>query len=1042
MNGERLKVHFDKEGRVLCLDLSDKKINFKEFKVCFDTDFGLIDCNRGLMRTGRNCYAGESGIGKLRLKTNYSGKQFAELEYSVVAGEDFAIKNVILKLRFRQKYKRSFLYNTFKNASTFVLSRFEGLSLFTGFCNPIFDFDDRRDEIVIRFECALKLKKGECFVCDKIFMGLALQDGVEITPEVPITPFKANGKYHTRYRNPSGYIALQRSEIRAFKRFAYDYLNPFCTEQKVVFYTYFSVFPRLIESDEDEETYYRYIDNFKALGGDIIIFNPIERFVQPVPTNDSRWIIAKEGTRAAKILKYCRENGIGYGFTWGSAVMNTNSPMTSYSLIGEKNQWKKIGKSGELGRENCLAFEDFYQWFKSVQVNTIREEKIALWDWDPGPGIASFCYSTEHGHIPGKGLYKGFRNAMRIIEEIKKSCPDLKIQSFHGLKEYGLWGLKGIDWHESYWEQDPYFLAASYPDFSADRYTADGMRMQCWWNHNFRFLPSELNQFMAARMIQNCFYPSEYRYLFDFYGYKYSLLSAIACGGAITFPMLPFDFCFCSDYFNFVRKWLAWGKEHYSFNRNMFTFGAQVSTGGIDGYAKWNEEGTEGYIFLFNPAPFELEYEFEFGDEIGFEDSEKHYIEVIYPAETPFYEYKHSKNCFARGDVISLVVAPYSAMILHTSRKPHINRLYSVSGKCEIENGLCKVFVSGIEGSRSKMAVDTGGEEIGNLIVNGKQIPFRQDGSLVFAEIVFGEDLPRYITCFENEMVPIVVSGKARFEKTVNINGKIRKLLDRAAKNIPEEMKSAREKIEEKTDNEFLWTRPDRLFATVCFEDIWKDSDVFLSINGKKIALKKQTVRAYDIHDPYTVGYYADISESIQFDKENHFLLETDIKGQTQFYGIQLYYLESDLTTIVSAAEDRPLVVRAKKTEKVTAEFVDRRKPEILNAWIREGYIEEYEDFTLVVDVNIPRDELEGVYCSNPINIDDSKMTLMADGFLEYDLKKKVWFKKFYMGSRQFLIVDEQYISIYMFGLLQKIILRAKPLKWNFTGNYFKRMIS
>ena len=251
-------------------------------------------------------------------------------------------------------------------------------------------------------------------------------------PEVLVTPYKVNGKYHTRYRNPSGHRALQRSEIRAFKRYSEAYLSPFCTEQKVVFYTYFSVFPRLITSDEDEALYYRYIDNFKALGGNMIIFNPIERFVQPVPTNDSRWVIAKEGTRAANILRYCREKGIGYGFTWGSAVINTNSPMTSYTLIGEKNGWKKIGKGGELGRENCLACEDFYQWFKAVQVNTIREEGIELWDWDPGPGIASFCYSAEHGHIPGKGLYKGFRNAMRIIAEMKEACPGLKIQSFHG----------------------------------------------------------------------------------------------------------------------------------------------------------------------------------------------------------------------------------------------------------------------------------------------------------------------------------------------------------------------------------------------------------------------------------------------------------------------------------------------------------------------------------------------------------------------------------------------------------------------------------
>ncbi len=1013
MDDRRLKMSRDKEGRISGLDFAGKKISFREFKVWFDTDFGRIDCNRGLVRTGRNSYAGKSEIGETELKIGFAGKQFAELEYSVVAGEDLVLKNVVLELSSRQKYGQAFLYDTFRNASTFVLARFEGVSLFAGFCNPLFVFDDHEGRMAIRFESALKLKKGERFVCDKLFLGLALQDGVEMKPEVPVTPYKVNGKYHTRYRNPSGHRALQRSEIRAFKRYAEAYLSPFCTEQKVVFYTYFSVFPRLITSDEDEALYYRYIDNFKALGGNMIIFNPIERFVQPVPTNDSRWVIAKEGTRAANILRYCREKGIGYGFTWGSAVINTNSPMTSYTLIGEKNGWKKIGKGGELGRENCLACEDFYQWFKAVQVNTIREEGIELWDWDPGPGIASFCYSAEHGHIPGKGLYKGFRNAMRIIAEMKEACPGLKIQSFHGLKEYGLWGLKGVDWHESYWEQDPYFFAASYPDFSADRYTADGMRMQCWWNHNFRFLPSGLNQFMSARMIQNCFYPGEYRYLFDFYGYKYALLSAIACGGAITFPMLPFEYDFCGEYFDFVRKWLAWGKEHYAYNRNMYTFGSQVRTGGIDGYAKWNDEGTEGYIFLFNPAPFEVEYGFEFGDEIGFEDSEAHYIESLYPTEAPFYEYRQGKHRFVRGDEIKLNLAPYSATVLHTSRKPHTNRLYSVCGKCEIENGECRVSVSGREGLRSGLAVDAGGEEISSLTVNGRQMPFRHNGGVIVAEIAFGEDLPRYITCFENDTAPVAVSGRVRFEKTLYLGETIRELLAQAAKKIPAEMECAREKIAENPDNEFLWTRPDRLFATICFEDIGEDSDVSLSINGNKIVLKRQTVPAHGYNPPHTVGYYADISESVCFGQENRLILEVDIKEQTQFYGIQLYYPEGKQTGIVSGAKGEVYAIPAQKPEKTMAETADGRKPEILNAWLREGAVEEYREFTLVADVNLPYEDIEGVYCSNPINIDDSKMTLMTDGFLEYDFGKKVWIKRFYMGSRQFLIVDEQYLYVW-----------------------------
>ena len=1004
----KLTYQLSNKGQIQRVSLEDNSVNIFSMQYEMETDCGRIDLLKNASKINENSYEFENEIFKATI--TYDERIFLEGNVTIIAKDNLVIPSILLRLKIKN-IQEAFLYNTFKNASTFALIRKKNVSLLLGFCNPIFKMKAFDDFIEISFESGLKLNKGETFNFEPFFLGITKRSGVIIQEELPVTANRINNVYHTRYRNPSGHLLLDRNEIRTFRKYIDEYLYPYCDELKVIFYTYFCPFPRLIETDEDETTYYQYINNFKELGGDMIIFNPIQRFIQPVPTLNSRWIISTPSSRAEKILNYCRTIGIGYGFTWGSAVINTNSPMTSYTLIGEKNHWKKIGKNGELSRENCIAEEDFYQWFKIVQQNTIKEEHISLWDWDPGPGIASFCYSANHGHIPGKGIYKGFRNAMRMIDELKSNQKDLYFQTFHGLKEYGVWGLKGIDWHESYWEQDPYFFAASYPDFSADRYSASGMRMQCWWNHNFRFLPSSLNQFMATRMIQNYGSPQEFRYLFDFYGYKYSIMSCLACGGSLTLPMLPYSLDFCPEYVEFMNKWIRWGKENYSYNRNMISFGNQVCVGGIDGYAKWKDD--HGYIFLCNPSPYEILASFEFGEEIGFTGKKAYSLKSLYPKENIFVsDVKTLKTVFSYGDKININVPAFEIVLLEVT-KPSSSNLFNTSGVVTIKGNTVQVDSEDIYGSHVHLVLKDLPNKIDSLKINQQEIPFTYKDSIIETNIIYGKPLIREIELFNKQRIPFLIQKNKKYISSVYLDGEISNILKQYKQKIPNLMGTYRKKADNLSDDSLIWTSPDHLYATITFKDFPPDGDISLILNNQKISLKKQFMPSHGLSKPLLIGFYADITDYVKYDDENIFSIEVNDNEAIEFYGIQLYYPEANKTKVVQTYDKKSYLHKQKKIDYKPTRQLSIRKPMINNAWIEEGYVQEYQSFTLIADVNLSPDQLEGVYCSNPINIEDSKMTLMTDNALEYVPSKGVWMKKFYMASRQFLIVDEENIVIW-----------------------------
>ncbi len=578
-------------------------------------------------------YITADGI-ELKRVINADGK-FEELFLSFIPECDETLLKAEVYLDCVGEIRDFIPYDTFRNASGAAFVRFESSGFFCGFANPFCTYTSNGNTVCASFEPAMKLYKGRRFDFEPFFIGLTTLFGGLNEQVMPSTTLNCGGVNRARYFNPSGHIPLYNGETESFAGYVEHYLQPDINKYRFIFYTYFNPLPQQPKTTEDEQLYYRYIDNFVAMGGDTIIFNPLQRQKTPTSDMDSYWEIYESGSVAERILKYAQEKGLDCGVYMGSAQANTkycNSSSNEFVSSWEGFQWKKTGKCGELSRENCIADDSFCDWFIQTQINTVKKYGLKVWNWDPGPGNAFFCYSSRHGHIPGKGGYKGFRNCVKVVESIKKAQPGIFLMAFHGVKEYGVWGLKYFDQHEAFWEQAPAFFATQYPDLSAERITADGMRLQSIWNHKFRFLPYSINHSICSKMLQDCNSPQFMRDMFDYAGYRFSLISAVAAGKSITITGMPVDVQECDDgkYIKFYKKWIGFAKEHFGCNYKIVTFGTQVERGGFDGWSHIN--GNKGYIFLFNSSPFAVCADFTMS-EAGWNGSLPYTFRMLEPSD-------------------------------------------------------------------------------------------------------------------------------------------------------------------------------------------------------------------------------------------------------------------------------------------------------------------------------------------------------------------------------------------------------------------------
>ena len=836
-------------------------------------------------------------------------------------------------------------YDTFWNCPTVAFLRWERGGLFAGIENPFFRTDHRGGEVAFSFEPSLILAPRETYESEPQFIGVYRASGVMLTDRNPRT---SQGR-RPRFRNPCGHIPIDRSEIRAMQRFALDYLGMQADRFHFILYNFFYPLPQMPQPNSPEEAVHlKMIDVFHELGGDMIIFNPMYPYTRPSGTAEAFWDLGPEGSAARRITDHARAKGISFGCYMGCARHGSQGNACSLPFVPERPQWKKQDDAGALAAENCIACDEYADWYFRVQLNTIQRFGLGLWSWDPGPGNGCFCHSDKHGHLSGKGAYKGWRNATAILRRIREACPGIYLQAYYGRKEHGLWGFKYFDQHESYWELG-LWMCSIHADLHADRINADGVRHQGWWNQNFRFHPAWLTHAMVHRF-QEGWYDPRLSKAWDHRGWKYSVMSCLAAGGSMTAVILPEDLRLVPEMKAFYGKWLAWARQNVSYVNYNVPFGAQVQPGGVDGWARI--KGDHGFIFLANPGPRPARIEFSLDDEVGLERPGHYLLKELYPAEGRCrFDWKHGPGVFAQGDRVCLVVPAYEVVLLEL---------------CQASRG---------QAAGESVVYDVPGAPRSQMLLDDWR---RADGGeFAFPRHAAQTNLCVYAQFFADPATRDWLSRAAPPNT------------DELAELIP------KWKQEYPIDN-FAWAQPHKLWLVLPFQDPDLVAMDAVRVDGKQASLQCHEYQRKII-------YYADLTEVVSWGRANTIELEFSSLAADQFLGPYLDCPEApaddaaggDLTRRREVIYDGPLDPPTPQRALAGASH-QRQRPVVTKIEMDPPHLREGVETRVFATVDMPAHELEGVYISG--NWHDVRMT--------YDPQSQRWCWTTRIDSRAGLIMD------------------------------------
>lgn len=304
----------------------------------------------------------------------------------------------------------------------------------------------------------------------------------------------------------------------------------------------------------------------------------------------------------------------------------------------DKPEWKIEPGSGY----NCHANPEYEDWFYRLISNTIDTCGLSRFSWDYNwmrerPVV---CNNTRHGHEPGNVEFAQYRNVTSVVQRLRKRYPNIQLCAFWGLKEGNPWSLKGISSQENFYEN--HSAAYNPPDLSS----ADDLRFQHWYNHNYRFLPTYTNM-------------AQINFAKEAKGNLYSILSCLSASThASVCDWVQFDTQEEADkIFGPLRYWKKWASEHYSFLRDRVDlFGQPCRKDGIDGTA--HILGDRGFIFIFNPTSGAHWGSIPLNELIGLEKGARYSLDEISTGQPK------RMAVLSRGDALLFQIQPNSAMLV------------------------------------------------------------------------------------------------------------------------------------------------------------------------------------------------------------------------------------------------------------------------------------------------------------------------------------------------------------------------------------------
>ncbi len=810
------------------------------------------------------------------------------------------LKRVVLgKTAFATPAPEVVHYVTFIAAPTVEIIRHQRGGWFTGIENPFFQgvLDERG--LALSYDPGLILKAGEGYASEPQFLGVYKKSGVLIEDSGRDFRYNANG---------SGYKPLDRNENRALRAYALDYLSPAQKRFLNINYQFFHPLPQMPRTEQDLDYFKKTIDTFSEIDGDMIIFKPLHPYRKP-DAGRPFWDVVPDDPRhpARQVVDYATGLGISYGFYMGIAAHGGEGNAAGLNFRPDQPTWKKSDAAGRRAPDNCLACDDFYEWWFSVQNNTIQKYKLRNWSWDPSLGSGMNCHDESHGHFADQGGYKGWRRCLELMRRLKAENPGLFIQGFYGTKNFGLWGLKHVDQSEVYNEQT-IIVSTRHNQISDDRQNADGLRFQNYWSMRFRFTPAMIGHALVHRISEGGFDPELIK-AWDYDGWKYSVMSSLAVAGSVMPTILPYQTDLVPGYAEFYKKWMRWARENFDYVNTTEPFGEQVQPGAVDGYARI--KGDHGFIFLFNGNPRPSQITFQVGDEINLQAKGDYEFTELYPSENGQRVLDDAgKSHWALGETARITV-PANGCFLFELRKIKASAAPVLLGAegtvSQPDDRLVIGGVQGKPGHRLALRVRVARPaSVRRVTVNGVEQAFSRSDQEIVLDLQFaGEKYVRELDAwvqadgrpfdFPYHPPQRDLELAASFTPRAEVAGLLEKAKPKNFAELgakiarwqqPESKKQASYQY-----HNFICERPERLWLILPF---LSRTEVAVTINGSKITSL--------LFDPASSSAFLDVTDLVKYGGENRVTLAFKELAPHQFMGPFLLYPEE-------AATDRVLPV-------------------------------------------------------------------------------------------------------------------------------------
>lgn len=632
-------------------------------------------------------------------------------------------------------------------------------------------------------------------------------------------------------------------------------------------------------------------------------------------------------------------------------------------------------------------------------------------------GSAMNCYDESHGHIAGKGAYKGWRRCIELPGRLKESNQGLFIQGFYGTKHFGLWGLKHTDQHEVYNEQT-IIVSTRHTQISDDRQNADGLRFQNYWSMRFRFLPTVMGHSLVGRMSEGGFDPELIK-AWDFCGWQYGLLSDLAVSGSVMPAILPYETDLVPGYKEFYKKWIGWARNNFAYVNYTEPFGEQVQPGSVEGYARI--KGDHGFVFLFNGNPRPAEITFEVGDEINLQKKGEYEFVELYPSDEGFRVLdNHGNSVFAQGQKASVTVPANSCKVLELKRiaktaKPIVA---GIAGQVELTNG--QLSITAIKGNTGRVYPIQvhlpNAALIKTVKVNGVKQDFLIKDDTVKMNIQFAGN--EYIRELDDWTKP---EGSAfvfpyhdqqdllKIKTTFRINESVKELLEKAK---PKNFSEMGEKIAgwqmskalSYSYHNFICSRPNRLWLIIPFT-LGKVGEIKVSINAKELS----SVLRYD---KYGHSFYMDITDLVNYGLDNAIELSLRNVEKNEFMGPFLLYPNEETTgEVLSDVKKvkKPVVYTHSLISKGPPRYVKGAKRPIITEARVTGNVTLKKSTQLRVKVDLPPEKIQTVTYTH------SGFPWMGKVGLGYNRKLQCWIANVTPGNRA-SIQESEYIYVWVVG--------------------------